>query len=309
MKKILLSLLAVFIVFSISAQVNLFKNANMEEQGDWLVSQQNIWLPDLVEYEFGSTNNEVNGGEGGNLEIKHTAIDPDSNSNITIYQALDLVAGEEYVWSLAFRDLSPVLENCWWASYSWSLTEPEDGVNWNEQEIAWMNEWQNKHVGEGINGLLDTVPAMIWDTSGTNIFIPQEDGIYYIGIDVGVCIGVGAMEIADVHFIFDEIAMIDQDAVPEAVNPRFDENGNSLNAYPNPASSRINFKYSVSENSDVELSLINILGQEVAIVVKDSRSKGTYRESFDCSMLTDGMYYGVLKVNDKTIKKKIMVLK
>jgi hypothetical protein len=308
MKKILLSLLAIFIVFSISAQVNLIQNGDMEEEGYWIIYQQNP--SDPIWYEFGSKENTVEGGVDGNLVIKHTATAAEA-ADITIYQALDLVAEEEYLWHCAFRDLSPNLENCWWASYSWALLEPGEGddPNWDENEIVWMNEWQHKAEGEGYNGLWDTAYALIDTSFKRNIFIPQEDGIHYVGINVGTCITGGGAFIADIHFIFDEIAMIDQDAVPEAVNPRFDENGNSLNAYPNPASSNINFKYSVSENSDVELSLINILGQEVAIVVKDSRSKGKYRESFDCSKLTNGMYYGVLKVNNSIVKKKIMVLK
>ena len=307
MKKNLLSLLSVFIVFSVSAQVNLLKNGNMEEEGDWIVTHGNI--QDLISYEFGSTDNDVNGGEGGNLAIKHTPTVPE-NCNITFHQALDLVGGEEYLWHCAMRDLSPVLENCWWASYCWYELEPVDADDGEENEIAWMNEWQHKDVGRGFNGLLDTVPAMMQDTTPTNIFIPQEDGIYYVGINVGTCIDPPTSPIiADVHFIFDEIAMIDQDADNTAVRPQVDKKGNSLNVYPNPAATTIRFKYTVTENSVVELSLINILGQEVAHVFKDSRSEGTYRESFDCSNLTDGMYYGVLRINDGVIKKKILILK
>jgi hypothetical protein len=289
-----------------SAQVNLLKNANMEEEGDWIVVHGNV--SDLIDYEFGSTDNDVNGGEGGNLAIKHTATVADA-SNITFYQALDLVAEEEYLWSCAFRDLSPNLENCWWASYCWYELEPVDGEDGDEHEIVWMNEWQHKDVGEGFNGLLDTVPAMMQDTVETNVFIPVEDGVYYVGINVGTCITGGGSIIADIHFIYDEIALIDQDAIPSAVSPQVDTRGNSLSVYPNPAHTTIRFNYTISENSVAELSLINILGQEVAHVFKDSRSEGTYRESLDCSNLSDGMYYGVLKVNDSVIKKKILVIK
>ena len=115
MKKILLSLVLVSSIgFYISAQVNLLENGDCEEQGVWKVAQQN--LLDLVPYTFGSTDNTVNGGVGANLKIKHLPVDPGKH-NITIYQAIDLIEGEEYLWSCALRDMSPDLGNCWWMSY------------------------------------------------------------------------------------------------------------------------------------------------------------------------------------------------
>ena len=150
----------------------------------------------------------------------------------------------------------------------------------------------------------DTATACIKAESKDNIFIPEASGIYYVGINMGNCNATGKY-----HFLIDEVKMIDQDAIPSAVGPQVDEKGNSLSVYPNPATTAINFSYTVTENSMVELSLINILGQEVAHVFKDTRTEGSYRVSLDCSDLTNGMYYGMLKVNNAIIKKKIMVLK
>ena len=295
MKKILLSLVLVSAIgFYTSAQLNLLNNGDCEEQGDWIISQENLLDP--VSYEFGSTENTVAGGVGGNLAIKHQPSDP-ANHNIVIYQAVNLVGGEEYIWSCVMRDLSPNLGDCWWASYSWMATQPVDGSDVDETEFGWMNEWQFKTPG--FNGALDTFHVE------SNIFVPEADAVYYVGVNVGACILAAQ---ANLHFIFDEIELIDPDAT-SGINTSLSENGNALNLYPNPASTYMNFTFSISKNSKVELRLIDILGHEVATITNESRTKGTYTETFDCSDLADGVYYGVLNANNTTVTKKIIVLK
>lgn len=301
MKKILLSLvLASSMGFFISAQVNLLENGDMEEQGAWKVSQGNLLDP--VSYTFGSTDNTVDGGVEANLEIKIQALGS-ANTNLTVYQELNLVGGEEYLWSCAMRDLSTD-HSCWWMKYAYFELEPTDDTDPEEKGIAQMHEWLSGKI-YGFNGLFDTCTAAIVAESKTNIFIPEADGIYYVGINFGTCDSTG-----NYHFIIDEISFIDQDSVAiSGIHTQFSDNGYALDLYPNPATTNIDFTYSISENSDVELRLINILGHEVATITNESRITGTYTESFDCSNLADGIYYGVLKANNTTITKKIIVLK
>jgi hypothetical protein len=302
MKKILLTLLlASSIVLCASAQVNLLKNGDMEEQGAWGIAQGN--LLDTIWYEFGSTENTVNGGKGGNLVMKQSPVDS-TVDNITIFQALDLVGGEEYQWHCAMRDLSDH-GDCWWIKYVWVGLEPWDGEDPDEEDIAFMHPWMGggERTIWGFNGLFDTCTNSIAAASRDNIFIPEVDGTYYVGINFGTCYDTG-----DYHFIIDEVAMIDQDSVASAIN-QFADNGTSLTVYPNPAKTIIHFACSINEYSDVELRLFNILGQEVATITKQSDYKGTFKESFDCSNLADGMYYGILKANNTIIKQKIIILK
>lgn len=300
MKKILLSLVLISSIgFYTSAQLNLLNNGDMEEQGAWKVSQGNLLDP--ISYTFGSTANTVEGGEGANLEIKIKALGS-ANTNLSVYQELELVGGEEYLWSCAMRDLSAD-HSCWWIKYVYFDLEPVDDTDPTEKDIAVMHEWLNPGKIYNFNGLFDTCTAAIADASKTNIFIPAADGTYWVGINMGTCDSTG-----NYHFIIDEIAMIDQDAT-SGINAQVSDNGNMLNLYPNPASNNIVFTYSISKNSDVELRLINILGHEVATITNESRIKGTYTETFDCSDLADGVYYGVLNANNTTITKKIIVLK
>jgi hypothetical protein len=299
MKKILLSLvLLTAIGFYGSAQVNLLQNSDMEAQGAWQVSQGN--LLDQITVTFGSTENTINGGEGANLKMNVKA-KGSANTNLSVYQALDLVGGEEYEWSCAMRDLSTD-HDCWWIKFVYFELEPTDDTDPAEIDIARMHPWMEGKIFN-FNGLFDTCTAAIAAESKNTIFIPPADGIYYVGINLGTCDSIG-----DYHFLVDEVKFIDPDAT-SAVNSKSINHSNTLKLYPNPASTNIDFTYSLSNYGDVELSLVNILGHEVAAVTRASQSKGIHKESFDCSDLKNGMYYGILRANNEMITKKVIIIK
>lgn len=299
MKELLLCLLLVlFVGFYASAQVNLIQNGDMEEQGAWKVSQGN--LSDTITYDFGSTDYTVDGGDGGNLDISVKAIGTD-NTNLTVYQALDLVAGKEYLWSCAMRDLS-IDHACWWIKYVWIALEPVGGTDPDEEDIAVMHEWLDGKI-YGFNGLFDTCTAAIAAESKDNTFVPEANGTYYIGINMGTCDNTGTY-----HFVIDEVAMIDQDA-GTSINSQFADIGNTLKLHPNPATNIIDFTFTISNYGDVELSLIDILGHQVASLSIASLDEGTYTESFHCSSLTEGMYYGILRANKTIVTKKAIIVK
>jgi hypothetical protein len=269
----------------------------MEEQGAWKIVQGNI--EDTITYEFGSSQNTVNGGVGANLEITVKAIGTE-NTNLTVFQALDLVEGTEYEWSCAMRDLS-VDHACWWIKFAWVAIEPIDTVDPDEEGIAQMHEWLTGKI-YGFNGLFDTCTAAIVAASKDNIFVPEATGTYYVGINMGTCDNTGTY-----HFIIDEVFM--GEATGSSTNSQSVDNVNTLKLHPNPATTNIDFTYKISSYGDVELSLIDILGHEVASVTKASMIEGTYTESFDCSNLPKGMYYGILRANNTFVTKKVIIVK
>ncbi len=79
--------------------------------------------------------------------------------------------------------------------------------------------------------------------------------------------------------------------------------------YPNPfnPSTEINFSIPVSGNTT--LAIYNVLGQEVATLVNEELSAGSYNYQFDASNLTSGIYFYKLQSNDYSQVKKMMLLK
>jgi hypothetical protein len=78
--------------------------------------------------------------------------------------------------------------------------------------------------------------------------------------------------------------------------------------YPNPFNPSTNIEYSISEQTFVELKIFDILGNEVAELVNEEQSAGTYRTDFSGAELSSGMYIAKLQAGNyiKSIKMTLM---
>jgi photosystem II stability/assembly factor-like uncharacterized protein len=79
--------------------------------------------------------------------------------------------------------------------------------------------------------------------------------------------------------------------------------------YPNPFNPSTNIKYQITNNSFITLKVYNILGKEVATLVNEKLSAGTYEVTFECSGLTSGIYFYRLTCGDFSETKKMVLLK
>ena len=79
--------------------------------------------------------------------------------------------------------------------------------------------------------------------------------------------------------------------------------------YPNPFNPSTRISYSVIEPTNVRLSVYNILGQQVAVLVNDFKSSGTYEVNFDASNLSSGIYIYSLEAGSIVVSKKMTLLK
>lgn len=79
--------------------------------------------------------------------------------------------------------------------------------------------------------------------------------------------------------------------------------------YPNPFNPTTTIEYQVKEPGNVKLTVFNLLGQEVQVLVNKRYSVGTYAVDFDASELTSGIYFYRLEVNDFTSTKRMMLIK
>jgi hypothetical protein len=78
--------------------------------------------------------------------------------------------------------------------------------------------------------------------------------------------------------------------------------------YPNPFNPTTKIEYSLSEQSLVQLKVYDILGNEVATLVNEEQSVGTYRVDFNAKGLTSGLYIARLKTGNlsKIIKMSLV---
>ena len=79
--------------------------------------------------------------------------------------------------------------------------------------------------------------------------------------------------------------------------------------YPNPFNPTTQIRYSVPQGGPVRLSVYNVLGQEVATLVNEVQTAGTYSVRFDATRLASGLYIYRLATGTFTDVKKMMLLK
>ncbi|NMC98268.1 MAG: T9SS type A sorting domain-containing protein, partial [Bacteroidales bacterium] len=94
-------------------------------------------------------------------------------------------------------------------------------------------------------------------------------------------------------------------SVPENI---YTENSSSLQIYPNPAIDNINIQFDLTQNSNAEISILNLNGQTINTKKLNKLNKGTQNIEMPVSNLSSGIYMISVKTTDgkylgKLIKK------
>jgi len=80
--------------------------------------------------------------------------------------------------------------------------------------------------------------------------------------------------------------------------------------YPNPFNPSTKITFDLPQNGNVVLKVFNLLGQEVATLINDSRmAAGTHEYIFDASTLSSGVYFYTLTSGTQFASKKMLLLK
>ncbi len=79
--------------------------------------------------------------------------------------------------------------------------------------------------------------------------------------------------------------------------------------YPNPFNPSTVISFTIPKSGLTKLSVFNILGQEVAVLVNKEMLSGNYEYEFDASNLSSGIYFYRLQSNKFTSIKKMMLIK
>ncbi|MGE5498492.1 MAG: carbohydrate-binding protein, partial [Syntrophothermus sp.] len=81
--------------------------------------------------------------------------------------------------------------------------------------------------------------------------------------------------------------------------------------YPNPFNPVTTIIYSIPERSNVKLAVYDLLGRELAVLVNEGQSMGSYSVTFDAASygLSSGIYFYKLTAGDNTVTKKLTLMK
>jgi hypothetical protein len=79
--------------------------------------------------------------------------------------------------------------------------------------------------------------------------------------------------------------------------------------YPNPFNPSTTIKFELPKASQVNLTVFDILGREVSVLVNERRDAGVYEVKFDAAGLSSGVYFYRLQAGDFTQTKRLLLLK
>jgi hypothetical protein len=79
--------------------------------------------------------------------------------------------------------------------------------------------------------------------------------------------------------------------------------------FPNPFNPATIISYKLNSDGYVSLSVFNLVGQEVATIVKEFQEAGTYSKQFDASNLAAGVYLYKLQVNGFSSVNRMTLIK
>ena len=79
--------------------------------------------------------------------------------------------------------------------------------------------------------------------------------------------------------------------------------------YPNPFNPTTTIAYSLPKSGNVNIKVINILGETVSELVNEYMKEGFHRTMFNASYLSSGVYFYTIKFGNKFLSKKMLLIK
>ncbi|MCC6864705.1 MAG: T9SS type A sorting domain-containing protein [Ignavibacteria bacterium] len=82
-----------------------------------------------------------------------------------------------------------------------------------------------------------------------------------------------------------------------------------LQNYPNPFNPSTTIEYSIPKDAIVTMKIYDILGKEVATLVNEQKSAGTYIVNWNASGFSSGIYFYRINAGEFTATKKMYLVK
>lgn len=79
--------------------------------------------------------------------------------------------------------------------------------------------------------------------------------------------------------------------------------------YPNPFNNSTVIPYELNLAAHIKLSIVNILGEEITVLVNGERNAGSYKAIWNSGTIPSGVYFVMLEAENKNVFKKSIVLK
>ncbi len=184
------------------------------------------------------------------------------------------------------------------------------GVNWDTTSAL---------PGTGSIGALTGIDSMWWAARQNNVIYHSTDNgnSWYIQYNAPTTGAYYAMSMSRDDSVIYAVrsdggisALLTQNAVGITQGDNTTPTTFNLTQnYPNPFNPSTTISYSTSEQSKVILSVYNVLGEQVAVLVNGVVPSGSHQVEFNASSLPSGAYFYKLQQGNSVSVKKMLLLK
>ncbi len=187
----------------------------------------------------------------------------------------------------------------------------DGGANWSANYSAQMNSLNDVHFinrteGYAVGSPSDTVVktmngGLAWKSLPTKTSGKTFNSVFFVNSDTGWIVGSGGIILKTVTGGEVPTSITESENFPLTV--RLSQN------YPNPFNPLTVIRYQLSEQSQVTLRVFDLLGKEVATLVKDVQDAGYKSIEFDATNFASGVYYYRLVAGNFVETKKLLLLR
>jgi hypothetical protein len=153
--------------------------------------------------------------------------------------------------------------------------------------------------------------SLAFDSTGTLFGLSGGNNTFNTLMTLDLQTGTGTMVGSEVYQNFCAIAIRVDGVVTDvgdAARPvpgSFDLAQN----YPNPFNPETQIRFQLPESGHVKLSVYDLLGREVAVLVNEPLAAGSYSARFNAAGLASGAYVYFLRAGGQTLSRKLTILK
>jgi len=256
--------------------------------------------------------------------------------NVVAFNNSDSMAniyGKLYTWNATVRDSATGTVKgvcpCGWhvpAHTEWQEMENQLGgasVAGGKMKETGAAHWQSPNTGATNSSGFSALPAGEWDPNNSpNFRLLNEYAVFWTATSIS---GSKAREkylaynnSASTTFDWYKILKYSIRCVKNqsATNINF-EQGSSLSPkdfilhknYPNPFNPSTTIKYTLSKSAKVSLSIYNLLGKKIQILVNQRQNPGEYKAVFYAHNLPSGIYYYQFEANGEKELAQMLLIK
>jgi len=170
----------------------------------------------------------------------------------------------------------------------------EQGIGFVTDSLGWIGGWTGPTYATTDGG--DT-----WTQTGPGTNVNR---FRFLGDSLGYCVGSRAYR----YFLDSTSTVVEPTGDPVVLEYKLHQN------YPNPFNPTTTIRFSLPDMVHVRLSIVDLLGREVTVIVDDMRSAGGHIAAWNGTNssgegVSSGVYVYRMQTADQTLSRKLMLLR